>query len=125
MFDKNYTLALKIKNLILINFPYAGINVFHDSTLNEYFISTQNKELYYSDEFGKLILEINQNMLWGQGIFNFYFILDVRENELDRVAKIITLASVNEVRYMPWEVNNTPILHSDKLIGIENSSLAA
>ena len=86
MFNNDDSLALEIKNTISINFIHANIEIIFDKERNEYFISTRNKELYYSEEYGMLVLEISQN-LWKQGIFNFYFILDLRLNPFENMAK--------------------------------------
>ena len=72
-------------NKILSNFIHADIEIIFDKERNEYFISTRNKELYYSEAFGMLVLKISQN-LWKRGIFNFYFILDVRDREFNKEA---------------------------------------
>jgi hypothetical protein len=125
MINKNYTLALKIKNMILSTFPSLDICIYFDDELNEYIISTRNKEIYYSNEYGKLVFEINQEILWEQGIFNFYFILDESERESDKLAKGISFSQRNEVHYTSWVINNTHSLTIDRYDGIENYSLAA
>ena len=76
MFDRNSALALVVKNIILTSFLDADIEIVFDKEQGEYYISTRNRELYYSEAYSMLILDINQNILWKQGIFNFYFILE-------------------------------------------------
>jgi hypothetical protein len=95
----NNALALTIKNNILANFPFADIEIIFDKELGEYFISTRNKELYYSEAYGMLIFEINQNILWKQGIFNFFFILDERDHEINKLSQDITVSLSDEVHY--------------------------
>ena len=125
MFDKNYALAMDIKNKILTNIMYADIDIFFDKEQNEYFISTRNKELYYSEAYGKLIFEINQDILWGQGIFNFYFILDTRAREFDNASKETIFFLQNENLYKSWDVKNTHSLFAGKYTDMDNFSLAA
>jgi len=124
VFDKNYSLAVKIKNLILRDFPYADINIVYDKGLNEYFISTNDEKLYYSEAYGMLILTINTDILWGQGIFNFYFILDVQEHELGKMTKKITFSPTDEINYKTWFVNEV-FFTADKPVEATDSSLAA
>ena len=124
MFNNDDSLALEIKNKILTRFIHADISVFFDKERNEYFISTRNKELYYSEGYGMLVLEISQN-LWGRGVFNFYFILDVRDHEFNKTANEISFSLKNEIHYILWDVSNTPPLIVDKYTGTDNYSLAA
>jgi hypothetical protein len=124
MLNNNDSLVSAIKNIILTNFPYAGTEVIFDKEQNEYFISTRNKELYYSEAYGMLILEINKNTLWEQGIFNIYFILDVRDKEFDKMTEQITFSFMDETAYKTWDVNKTS-LSVDKHIDTHNFSLAA
>ena len=125
MVDKNYTLAMKIKNEILSNFPSLDINVYFDNESVEYFISTRNKEQYYSDEYGKLVFKINQKYLWGQGIFNFYFILDESKKETDKLANFISFSTNNEIHYISWDINNTNSLLIDEHTCMDSFALAA
>jgi hypothetical protein len=124
MFDNDNSLALEIKNKILDRFIHANTSVFFDKEHNEYFISTRNKELYYSEEYGMLVLEISEN-LWRQGKFNFYFIFDARSHEFDRATKEISLSPENEILYASWGVNNTSFVFVDEYINTDNFSLAA
>jgi len=117
-------LALEIKNIILTNFLNADIEIIFDKEQNEYFISTRNKELYYSEAYGMLILDISQNILWGQGIFNFYFILDIREHKSNEMTKNITFSLTGETSYKTWDVNKLS-LFIDKHIDMDIFSLAA
>jgi len=85
MFDKNSALAIMIKNTILSNFLYADIEISFDKEQNEYYISTRNKELYYSEAYGMLVFDIEQNILWKQGIFNFFFILEEGRSKYKKI----------------------------------------
>jgi hypothetical protein len=124
MLNNNNALALSIKNIILTNFLHADIEIIFDKEQNEYFISTRNKELYYSEGYGMLMLEISKDILWKQGIFNFYFILDERNHEFDKMTKNLTFSLANEIIYKTWDVNK-PSLFVGKHIDVDNYSLAA
>jgi hypothetical protein len=125
MFNNNNALGLEIKNKILEKFINADLEVYMDREQNEYFIVTHNKELYYSEAYGMLVLEINQNILWKQGIFNFYFILDVRANELGIMAKNMSFSQEKTYPYELWSVSNTHEFAVGNDIALNDFSLAA
>jgi len=124
MLENDNLLAFNIKNKIESDFINAKINIIYDKEQNEYFISTRDKDLYYSESYGLLILDIKQNILWKQGKYNFYFILDAQEQEFDKLSKKITFTLKNEIDYKPWNVKKTLII-VDKHIDTENFSLVA
>ena len=115
MFSKNDSLALTIKNKILSNFINANIEVIFDKEQDEYFISTRNKELYYSEEYGMLVLEINQN-LWKQGIFNFYFILDLRLNPFENMVKDTLFTSKETNSFTQWNLHTHTVSDDEHFI---------
>jgi len=121
MFNENNALVIEIKNKILLQFIDAEIDIFYDKDQDEYFISTRNKELYYSDDYGKLIYEINQGDLWVNGIFNIYFIL--REN--DTSVKEMSFSVDKETVYTSWNVDKTQAFNTDKMYYFNDNSLAA
>lgn len=125
MYNKDFVLALEIKNKILSHFVQADVDIFYDKEQDEYFISIRDKELYNSEEYGKLVFEINENILWGQGIFNFYFILDTRDCGFEKTTKEISFSLQDEIQYTSWIVNNTHSLFVDKHFDLNDSSLAA
>jgi hypothetical protein len=122
--ENDNLLARSIRNKILSNFIFADIDIIYDKEQNEYFISTRNKDLYYSEAYGLLILDIKQNILWEQGKYNFYFTLDIQEKEFDRMIKNITFSLTDETDYKSWDVKKTPIF-VDKQIDIVYFPLAA
>ncbi|MCL2138266.1 MAG: hypothetical protein FWH41_01915 [Treponema sp.] len=121
MIEKNNIWALWIKNKILSCFPYAGTVITFDKEQNEYFVSTPNKDLYYSESYGLIVFEINQT-LWNQGIFNFYFTL---ESDFHMIDKIIPFLFTEERIYSFWGINNNLALFVDKDTNMDNFSLAA
>lgn len=122
--NRNDTLAMTIKNKILLKFPYADIDITLDKEQNEYFISTSDEELYHSEAYGVLVMDIKLNILWKQNVYNFYFILDLRKSEFGKMTKNMTFSPANEINYKTWDVNKTPFV-TNKLIEIADSSLAA
>ena len=125
MFDKNNALAIKIKNTILSNFLYADIEISFDKEQNEYYISTRNKELYYSEAYGMLVFDIEQNILWKQGIFNFYFILEEGHNKYKKMADVMSVAREESGSYSVWNTYSTGNLTFDNNIELSNFYLAA
>jgi hypothetical protein len=124
MFENDNFLAGSIRNIILSNFINANIDIIYDKGQNEYFISTRDKNLYYSEAYGLLILDIKQNILWKQGKFNFYFILDVRERDFDKMTEKTTFSHTDEISYKTWEVNK-PSIFIDKYVDTDNFPLVA
>jgi len=122
--ENDNLLARSIRNKILSNFIFADIDIIYDKEQNEYFISTRDKDLYYSEAYGLLILDIKQNILWEQGKYNFYFTLDVQEREFDKMITNITFSLKDEIVYKSWDVKKTPIL-VDKQIDTDYFPLAA
>jgi Rps23 Pro-64 3,4-dihydroxylase Tpa1-like proline 4-hydroxylase len=114
MLNNNYALALAIKNIILTNFLHADIEITFDKEQDEYFISTQNKEIYYSQAYGMLLLEINQNILWKQGIFNFHFTLNVKPSQPEELVRKMTFDQKETNSYLLWNVcdNQLPVNQS-------------
>jgi len=123
MFNNNNALALEIKNIILNNFIQADIEIIFDKERNEYFISTRDKELYYSEAYGMLILEINQNILWRRGVFNFYFILDLRPNQFENMIKDTLFTSKETSFSAQWNPRTDAV--SKDIHFIHNYPLAA
>ena len=76
MFDINEFLANEIKNKLNNIFPNIIVNTFYDSDRDEYSVSINDKDLYYSDEYQLLVMEIKQNILWTEKIYNYFFTLD-------------------------------------------------
>jgi hypothetical protein len=120
MFSKNDSLALEIKNKILTNFIQANIEIVYDKEQNEYFISTRNKDLYYSEAYGLFTLEISQG-LWEQGIFNFHFILDVKPSQFEDMEKCMSFDVKEMATFTSWRTLAYP--RSSVKYAIDNYTL--
>jgi len=116
MFNNYNALAMEIKNIILTNFFHADIEIIFDKEQNEYFISTRNRELYYSEAYGMLILEIKQNILWRRGVFNFYFILDLRPNQFEDMAKDTLFTSKETNSFTQWNLHTHTVSDDEHFI---------
>ena len=73
-FRDSYILS-KIKNVIDVNFPKMILDVKSEDNITIFFCS--NKRKYYSNKFQALLLDINLNILWPEGIDNVIFVYDV------------------------------------------------
>jgi hypothetical protein len=72
-----------------------------------------------------LVFEINQNILWKQGIFNFYFILDIRTNDPKIMTKNMSFSQEETYTYVLWDVNKTHEFVVGNNIELDDFSLAA
>ena len=124
MFSNDDILVIKIKNKIQARFPQSNIEIRFDKELNEYFISTRNKELYYSDEYGMLIFEIDSEILWKQNKFNFYFVLNERYNGLNMLINKLSFSYKINDNYIDWNINK-PNIFIERYNDTNNFSLAA
>jgi hypothetical protein len=110
MFDDNNVLATEIKNRIMKNFLYANANVVFDQEHNEYFVSVDNRELYYSEAFQSFVMGIKQDILWKENVHNFYFILDETLYGFERIAREISFERKETSAYAIWDfcIENGP-----------------
>jgi hypothetical protein len=125
MFDANSVLATEIKNRIMKNFLYANVNVVFDEAHDEYFVSVDNRELYYSEAFQSFVMGIKQDILWKENVHNFYFILDVTLYGFERITKEISFERKETSAYTIWDFCNENSLAVDRLMTIDTFHLAA
>lgn len=91
MFDINEFLANEIREKLNNIFPNITINTFYNSDRDEYNVSINDKELYYSDEYQLMVMEIKQNILWTKNIYNYIFTLDEVSCENMKLLSKLTL----------------------------------
>jgi hypothetical protein len=72
-----------------------------------------------------LVFEINQNILWKQGIFNFYFILDIRTNDPKIMTKNMSFSQEETYTYVLWDINKAHEFAVGNNIEVDDFSLAA
>jgi hypothetical protein len=125
MFDSKNGLAITIKNILLTHFPCAEIDIIFDKEQNEYFISTRDEKLYYSEEYGMLIMEIKLNLLWDNGIFNFFFILDSTPIQVEKLFDSISFSQKEITPDFYWNIGNNNVLSVKDNIESNNLFLAA
>jgi hypothetical protein len=64
-------------------FPTAAIAIYPDETEDNTIVAIDN-DLYYSDEYQTLILDIKMNLLWKQDIYNYLFVKEKHEDAGDK-----------------------------------------
>lgn len=68
-----------VKEEIRRNYPNIELLIEKVPETDDIFISICDEEIYNSDEYQYLVLNIQEKSLWNQGIFNFYFSFDKKE----------------------------------------------
>lgn len=63
----------EIKTKIHEKFPSLSISIFMDETQDNIIVAIDN-DLYYSEEYLALIMDIKINFLWKNNIFNYLFV---------------------------------------------------
>jgi len=101
-FRDSYILS-KISNLIEIKFPKMILDVKSEDNITIFFCS--NKKKYYSNKFQALLLDINLNILWPEGIDNVIFVYDATVEQKKYYPAKIQQNSVFVVN--KWEVQKT------------------
>jgi hypothetical protein len=84
MFDENYYLIDELKKKIYENYPSININAVCNEE-DEYFLSIDNRELYYSEGFQLFLMSLKRDMLWKKNIYNIYFSLDEIANRINNI----------------------------------------
>jgi hypothetical protein len=125
MFDDRNVLATEIKNRIMKNFLYANVNVVFDQEHNEYFVSVDNRELYYSEAFQSFVMGIKQDILWKENIHNFYFILDETLYGFEKITGKISFERKDASAYVIWDFCNGNSIVADTRITADIFHLAA
>jgi hypothetical protein len=118
MFDDMNVLVTEIKNRIMKIFLYANVNVVFDQDHNEYFVSVDNSELYYSEAFQSFVMGIKQDILWKENIHNFYFILDETFYGFERITREISSERKETSAYAIWDFCNGSSIAGDTLMTI-------
>jgi hypothetical protein len=63
----------EIKRRINEKFPDLNVSIFPDETQDNVVVAI-NDELYYSDEYLELVMDIKIKILWENNIFNYLFV---------------------------------------------------
>ncbi|GHT86028.1 hypothetical protein FACS1894137_11040 [Spirochaetia bacterium] len=76
-----------IRERIHNTFPVVAVSIYPDETEDNTIVAIDD-ELYYSDEYQTLILDIKMNFLWKQDIYNYLFVKEKHEDLLDEIASM-------------------------------------
>jgi hypothetical protein len=63
----------EIEKIITEKFPQLNISIFPDETQDNIIVAIDD-DLYYSDDYLSLIMDIKMNLLWKNNIFNYLFV---------------------------------------------------
>jgi len=113
MFDINEFLANEIREKLNNIFPNITINTFYNSDRDEYNVSINDKELYYSDEYQLMVMEIKQNILWTKNIYNYIFTLDEVSCENMKLLSKLTLEYSYSLNFTNYLTETTAISTTD------------
>lgn len=73
----------EIRNVIRGSFPLLSLNIYHDLSRDEYVVSIDNRAVYYSDEYQKLVMDLKLSSLWPAGVDNYFFVVKNKRYNLD------------------------------------------
>jgi hypothetical protein len=62
-----------IKKTISEKFPHLNVSVFSDETQDNMIVAIDD-DLYYSEDYLSLVMDIKMNLLWKNNIFNYLFV---------------------------------------------------
>ncbi len=66
----------EIHNTIWASFPLLSLNIYHDVSRDEYVVAIDNRAVYYSDEYQKLVMNLKMKALWPAGVDNYFFVVE-------------------------------------------------
>jgi hypothetical protein len=69
----------EIKKRINEKFPELNVSIFPDETKDNIIVAIDD-ELYYSDEYLDLIMDIKMKILWENNIFNYLFVREAEKS---------------------------------------------
>lgn len=110
----------EIRNAVRTRFPLLSLNIYHDVSRDEYVVAIDNRSVYYSDEYQKLVMDLKISSLWPAGVDNYFFVV---ENKPKRVMKpdSMSFSSVGSVGWNMWsscEATTLPKLASRNLTNL-------
>jgi hypothetical protein len=110
----------EIKNAIRANFPLMQYTIYHDESRDEYVVAIYDKDVYYSDEYRKLVMELKINSLWPADINNYFFVVEDMP-QCTMKAATISFTDGGSVAWNMWhscsptELPQRPSLNTSKL----------
>ncbi|HOJ98602.1 MAG TPA: hypothetical protein PLW34_03470 [Termitinemataceae bacterium] len=76
MIDPNLFISIDIEKTIQTYFPQVKVAIFYEPEGDCYFVAIDDTDVYYSDQYQELVMDIKMNILWKKNINNYFFILD-------------------------------------------------
>lgn len=110
----------EIRNAVRTRFPLLSLNIYHDTSRDEYVVAIDNRGIYYSDEYQKLVMDLKISSLWLAGVDNYFFVV---ENTPKRIMHpdSMSFSSVGSVDWNTWsscEATTLPKLASRNLANL-------
>lgn len=125
MTSETFFIENDIKTIILKHFPSLIISIYYESNDDEYFISIPFEDIYYSDEYQKLIMQIKTEYLWKNNLNNFYFIWS-NQFCCDEMNTIIYFKDKISNQYKNWSVfDEITRIDVNSLFNVDYYGLAA
>jgi len=95
----------EIINRIHEKFPFLEISIYPDETQDNFIVAIDD-EIYYSDDYLDLIMDIKMKILWENNIFNYLFVKETVKPDFIPVSVILTGIRVPVPFY---NFNNKPV----------------
>ncbi len=119
MNDTIYSIFLIIQNEIQKHYSSLRISLSQDVDDNEYYISIDNRKIFHSKEYRKLIFDITENILWKVGIYNVFFnieMIEVIDNVVfnNSIDKSNTQYQTNDIQ-SDFDLKDTNILDNNEI----------
>jgi len=73
---QNIFLENEIRKAIRTKFPLLSLNIYHDVSRDEYVVAIDNRSVYYSEEYQKLVMDLKINSLWPASVDNYFFVVE-------------------------------------------------
>jgi hypothetical protein len=62
----------------------------HDVSRDEYVVAIDNRGVYYSDEYQKLVMDLEISSLWPAGVDNYFFVVENKPRRVRAHASLHT-----------------------------------
>ncbi len=87
-----YSTFLTIQNEIQKYYPSLRISLSFDPDDDEYYISINDRDIFHSEQYRKLIFNITEALLWENGIYNVFFNIEM----VEVINKILFTSNIKE-----------------------------
>jgi|TergutMp193P3_1026864.scaffolds.fasta_scaffold00167_12 hypothetical protein len=101
----------EILNAIHEKFPMLQISIFPDETQDNIIVAI-NDDLYYSEEYLALVMDIKINLLWKNNIFNYLFVKEEYKDSFIPIDFVFTIPSAPLLNFyfdMTKTINIQPV----------------